>query len=488
MARLRFAPSPTGDIHIGTLRSALFNYIIAKKLNGKLILRIEDTDKKREIAGSIKNLLHTMKWAGIEFDEGPHIGGKFGPYTQSKRTKIYNKYSTELVKQGKAYYCFCSLERLDILKKEQAANKEAPRYDKHCKNLSQKEIEKKLETGESNVIRQIMPEKGEIRSLDRLRGEITFKVSDLEDHVLVKSDGTPTYQLANVIDDHLMKINLVVRGEEWIPSLPKNILLYEALGWQPPDFLHLPLMLNKNGGKLSKRQGDVSVENFRKKGYLKEAIINFCALQGWHPREEGKEIYSLDQIINKFEIADIGTSGAVFDAEKLDYLNGYYIRQLDVDTLTNYCLPHLKNNIKSTNNESKKSIDFIKKIVKLEQERLKKIVEIKDLTKFLFANSINYEPTLLLWKKMTKNDAEKSLQELITLLNIIPEESWNSNGIEEAIISHIRAKNGKIGYYLWPLRVSLTGKKASPSPFEIAEILGKKESLKRIEQGINALK
>lgn len=487
MLRLRFAPSPTGDIHIGTLRSALFNYIIAKKLNGKLILRIEDTDKKREVAGSVNNLMEVMNEIGIKFDEGPGFGGEFGPYTQSERSDIYKKYYTRLIEEKKAYYCFCSVERLEILRNEQQANKQAPKYDKHCKNLSEDEIKQKIESGNKYVIRQAMPNEDEIITNDRLRGKITFKVSDLDDQVLVKSNGTPTYQLANVIDDHLMQITTVVRGEEWISSLPKNVLLYMAFGWEVPEYIHLPLILNKNGGKLSKRNGDVSVESFQRKGYLNDALINFCALQGWHPKEEGKEVYKLDEIIKNFKITDIKTSGAIFDIEKLNYLNGHYIRQLDLDSLTEKCIPYLKDSISSTQNQSKKDISFIKKVVKLEQERLKQLSEIDKLTEYLFKDDLEYPEKLLIWKKTTSNEIKNNLTEILHLLKTVPNDSWTAVAIEESIVKHIRAKEGKIGNYLWPMRVSLSGKQASPGPFEIAEVLEKDESLKRIQYAINKI-
>ncbi|MBL7058475.1 glutamate--tRNA ligase [Patescibacteria group bacterium] len=487
MVRLRFAPSPTGNVHIGTLRTALFNFIIAKKLGGKLILRIEDTDKKREVGGSVDNLLKVMKWIGVEFDEGPHIAGEFGPYTQSQRFDMYKEYYIGLINEEKAYYCFCSPERLDIVRTEQQANKQAPRYDKHCRNLNPEEVQKKLKNNESYVIRQKMPEQCEIKVHDKLRGEICFHADDLEDQVLIKSDTTPTYQFANVVDDHLMQVSLVVRGEEWIPSLPKNILLYKAFGWTPPEFIHLPLILNKNGGKLSKRQGDVAVEDFRSKGYLKDTLINFCALQGWHPREEGKEIYSLNEIIDKFEINDIGISGAIFDTDKLDYLNGYYIRQLDSDNLTNICLPYLKENIQKTTNKKKQTIEYAKKVVVLEQERLKKLSEIGELTEFFFSDTLKYEPTLLIWKKSTKEETKNNLRQLYDTLKLIAEDNWTKDNLKEQIVSYIKEKEGKIGDYLWPMRASLTGKSASPDPFEVAEVLGKEESIKRILDGINLL-
>src|SRR5680860_362165 len=276
--RLRFAPSPTGFLHIGNLRTAFFGYLIAKSLGGKFILRIEDTDQKREVAGSATSLLKILAWVGIKFDEGPGIGGEYGPYIHTARLEVYKKLANELIEQGKAYRCFCSAERLTVMRAEQEKNKKPPRYDRTCRELSAAEIEQKINAGDNFVIRQKMPLTGEVLVFDELRGEIKFAAADLDDHVLIKSNGIPTYQFASVVDDHLMEISHVTRGDEWLASFPKNILLYQAFGWTPPKFIHLPLLLNKTGGKLSKRQGDVFVEQYKDKGYLPEACLNFCAI------------------------------------------------------------------------------------------------------------------------------------------------------------------------------------------------------------------
>jgi len=282
--RTRFAPSPTGFLHIGSLRTALFDYLLAKSNNGDFILRIEDTDQKRKVEGAIENLIDTLNWLGLKFDEGPGVGGKYGPYIQTERIDIYNKYIKELLNSGKAYHCFCSQNRLNNLREEQIKNKKAPRYDNHCRNLSKEKINEKIKSGKDFVIRQKMPLKGKTVVYDKLRGKIEFNNQELEDQVLIKSNGIPTYQFANVVDDYLMKITHVIRGTEWIPSLPKNILLYQLFGWDPPKFIHIPLTLNKNGGKLSKRHNDVAVEDYKKNGYLPEALLNFSALLGLHPK------------------------------------------------------------------------------------------------------------------------------------------------------------------------------------------------------------
>jgi len=469
MTRLRFAPSPTGSLHIGNLRNALFNFLIAKKLNGELILRIEDTDQKREVAGSTKNLINIMNWIGVNFDEGPYI--------QSERKEIYNKYIKDLLEKNGAYHCFCTPARLQKMREEQQAKKLPPRYDRACRDLRQDEIDKQIKTGAKFVIRQKMPTDGDIITKDYLRGEIKFQNSELDDHVLIKSDGMPTYQFANVIDDHEMQISHVVRGDEWISSLPKNILLYKSFLWEAPIYIHLPLILNKNGGKLSKRDNDTAVEDYRAKGYLPQAIINFCALQGWHPKDE-QETFTLEKLIKKFDLNGLKINPAIFDLEKLDYLNGWHIRRLDLDELTKLCVPFLE----KSNLIKKVDLDYIKNVVRLEQERMKKLSQISELTEFFFADELNYDAGLLVWKKMDKNDVMPRLKEVYDVLDKIPANTWTNNGIEEALVSHIQAKNGRVGEYLWPMRAALTGRKASPSPFDVAEVLGKEKSLSRIKK------
>ncbi len=494
--RTRFAPSPTGSLHIGSLRTALFAYLTAKSLGGEYILRIEDTDQKRLVPGAVESLLNILEWAGIKFDEGPHIGGNYGPYIQSERKEIYRKYYERLLEEGKAYRCFCTAERLTEMREVQQKRKLPPRYDKKCANLSVKEINERLKKREKYVIRQRMPESGEVLVNDELRGEIRFRAQDLEDHVLVKSDGLPTYHFALVVDDHLMEITHVVRGEEWIPSFPKHILLYKDFNWQPPKFIHMPLTLNKGGGKLSKRHGDVAVEQYRDKGYLPEALLNFCALLGWHPsrdalakinKPEDDEIFSLDEMVKIFDYRDMGTSAAVFDLEKLDFTNGYYIRQMDLDKLALMSKPFLADNLDKTAETDRKTISYIEKVVRLEQERMKKLSEVGELTEFFFVDSPEYDKDLLVWKKLTLEQVKNNLFELVELLEKVPEENWTEHSLEDAIISHLKSKDLKVGDYLWPMRVALTGHKASPGPFEVAGVLGKADSLKRLQAAVKKL-
>lgn len=474
--RLRFAPSPTGSLHIGSLRTALFSYVIAKSNEGKLILRIEDTDQAREVEGSQKHLIDILNWAGIYFDEGPHKNGDFSPYIQSQRQDKYDKYAKELLDSGHAYRCFCSSERLAEMRKKQQENKQAPKYDRHCRDLSEEEIKQKLENKESFVIRQKMPLEGGVKVKDELRGDINFKASDLDDQVLIKSDQMPTYQFASVVDDHLMEISHVTRGEEWLPSFPKNVLLYQAFNWEVPKFIHLPLILNKEGGKLSKRQNDVAVEDYKEQGYLPAALLNFSILLGWHPKDD-KEIMSLEEIIKIFKVNDMQISPAVFDREKLDYFNAYYLRQLSPESLLEKAKTFLQAyHLKDTT--------YLQKILVLEQSRIKKLDELPELIDFFFQDKLNYEPELLIWKKSTKEETKLHLQELHDFLDKIEESKWEEKHLEETIINYLKENEKKIGDYLWPLRVALTGRKNSPGPFEVASILNKETSLKRIERAI----
>lgn len=472
--RLRFAPSPTGFLHIGNLRTALFGYLIAKSQGGKFILRIEDTDEKREVEGAVKSLLDILNWIGIEFDEGPEIAGEFGPYIQSQRLEIYKKYSDKLLEEGKVYRCFCSAERLEKMRNDQAEAKLPPRYDRACRDLNPEDSLKRVEAGEKFVIRQKMPLSGEVKVFDELRGEIVFQAHDLDDHVLIKSNGVPTYQFASVVDDYLMKISHVTRGDEWLASYPKNILLYQAFNWQAPKFIHLPLLLNKTGGKLSKRQGDVFVEDYRAKGYIKEAIINFCVLLGWHPKGD-QEILSLEELKNDFAISGLGSSPAIFDLEKLDFFNAYYLRQKSEKELLDLAKAYLIEAELPTEGEK------LEKAFLIARDRLKKLSDAPEAIGFFFKKP-KAEENLIVWKNNTLESAKNNLAEVLEFISKIEESDWTKENLEEEVLAWIkREKEGKNGDYLWPLRTALSGLKNSPSPFEIAWVIGKEESLKRIK-------
>ncbi len=474
--RLRFAPSPTGFLHIGNFRVALFDYLIAKSLDGELILRIEDTDSKREVEGAAQKLIKILNSFDIKFDEGPHVGGPHAPYTQSERLDIYKKYTDQLLEEGKVYRCFCTEDRLTEMRSEQEANKLAPRYDRLCRSLSKEESNRRAAAGEPYVIRQKMPLEGKVSVHDELRGDITFDVADLDDQVLIKSNGVPTYQFANVIDDHTMEISHVTRGDEWLSSYPKNILLYQALGWEPPKFIHFPLVLNKEGGKLSKRKGDVFVEDYLTKGYLPEAIINFCALLGWHGKDD-KEIYSLEELTKAFNINGLGASPAIFDLERLDFFNGYYIRQKSITELAALCRPYL--------NDASIDQNRLEKIVGLAQDRMKKLSDITELTGFILTDNLEYESSLLIWKSLGLEEVKNNLKEVKGLLEKVTAENWNKAYLESYLMDYIKSNDKKVGDYLWPLRVSLSGLKNSPGPFEIADALEKDKTIQRIEAAIN---
>ena len=471
--RLRLAPSPTGFLHIGNLRTALFGYLLAKSMDGQFILRIEDTDEKREVVGAAESLVKVLNWIGIGFDEGPHLGGAYGPYIQSERKEIYHKYIEELLTRDGAYHCFCSADDLTKMREEQQAEKLPPRYDRRCRNLSKEEVAKRIAAGETYIIRQKLPLDGEVIVHDELRGDISFQCADLEDHALIKSNGVPTYQFASVVDDHLMEISHVTRGDEWLPSFPKNILLYRAFGWEAPVFIHLPLILNKTGGKLSKRQGDVFVEQYRERGYLPEALINFCALLGWHPKHD-KEILSLTELEQEFAINGMGASPAVFDEEKLDYYNAWYIRQKTDQELLDLTREYLP---------AGETEGYLLKVITTVKDRLKHLPEIKELANFYFGESLDYDVSLLIWKSVPASEIKNNLTELLARLEM---EEWDIE-LESRVVAWLKESDKKLGDYLWPLRVALTGQKASPGPFEVALVLGKERAIARIKQAISKL-
>ncbi len=498
--RVRFAPSPTGYLHIGSLRTALYNFLYAKKNKGDYFLRIEDTDQKRIIPDAISKLFESLKWADILHSEGVFVDkkgeviekGNYGPYIQSKRLKIYQKYAKELVKKGKAYYCFCTPERLDNLRAIQEKAKLAPAYDKLCrKDVPLEEAEKRIANGEKHVIRFDVPEMGETEFHDAVRGKISFANKNLDDFVILKSDGYPTYHLAHVVDDHLMETTLVFRGEEWLPSTPKHILMFQAFGWEAPEYGHLCVILNKETKKkLSKRDGDVSVEDFRKYGYLPEAVVNFIALLGWNPKTQ-QEIFSLAELADEFEVSKLNKAGAIFDREKLNWMNGMYIRKKDIKDLVRLCRPYLEKY------EEKLSDEYLEKIVTIERERMHKLSDIAEGSEIYF-NAPNYEKEMLFWKKMVSEEIHQSLQKSLKVIGDIEEDEWNLENLKNKLINAADPRPLRIakqvgqakdrGAFLWPLRVALTGKEKSPSPWEVAWVIGRKKTIERINKGIELVK
>jgi len=503
--RVRFAPSPTGYLHIGSLRTALYNYLFAKKNGGTFFLRLEDTDRKRYVEGSAEKLIESLEWAGIRYEEGiyqkAHVlddktmginspnypgiieVGDFGPYVQSERLGLYKKYAEELVAKGSAYYCFCEPERLDKLREEQTANKQAPMYDRYClRNVSEEEINKNLKSKCAYTIRFKVPTDEIIEFEDLIRGKVSINSNTINDQVLLKSDGFPTYHLASIVDDHLMMTTHVLRAEEWLPSTPIHIMLYKAFGWEIPNFAHLPLLLSTDKKKLSKRMGDVAVEDYVKKGYSKEAIINFVALLGWHPGEgDTQEIYSMDELEKTFDIKRVHKAGAVFDLQKLDWLNAQYIKKLSIDELYQKSLEFFaQKDFYNNASEEKKSEEYVKKVLTVEQERLAKMSEVGESNKFFFSD-INYDKSLLRWKDMSDEALEESLEKSKSVLESIDENDWEIKNIEEKLFA---AAGDKKGDLLWPLRACLSGEQKSPSPMQLAWVLGKKESLNRLENAI----
>lgn len=477
--RTRFAPSPTGYMHIGNLRTALYTYLIAKHDNGKFILRIEDTDRERLVADATAVIFDTLKSTGLIHDEGPDIGGPVGPYIQSERKEIYIKYAKELVATGKAYYCFCSKERLDILKVNSEALKRPFKYDKHCVDLSQAEIEEKLKEGIPYVIRQNNPNTGTTTFDDVIYGKISVDNSELDDMILIKSDGFPTYNFANVVDDHLMGITHIVRGNEYLSSTPKYNKLYEAFGWDIPVYVHCPPIMKDAHTKLSKRNGDASFQDLISKGYLKEAILNFIALLGWKPEGEN-EIFTLDQLVKLFDYKSINKAPAVFDTTKLRWMNSEYIKKMSIEAFHAAALPYYKTAIKNSN------IDLFE-VSKILQTRVEVFGEIPEMVDF-FDELPDYDISLYVHKKM-KTNLENSLVSLKASLPILESlEVWNYDNICNTLTSLAKELEVKNGVVLWPLRTAISGKKFTPGgAYELAYIIGKEETIKRIKIGIEAI-
>ncbi|NLK73732.1 MAG: glutamate--tRNA ligase [Clostridiales bacterium] len=486
--RTRFAPSPTGRMHVGNLRTALYAYLIAKHENGSFVLRIEDTDKERYVEGAVDIIYRTLQGTGLIHDEGPDKDGGYGPYVQSERFAkgIYLEYAKQLVEKGAAYYCFCSKERLGTLKStigsedgdEDNEVKEITKYDKHCLHLSKEEIEEKLANKVPFVIRQNIPVQGTTTFKDVIFGEISVKNEELDDMILIKSDGYPTYNFANVVDDHLMKITHVVRGNEYLSSTPKYTRLYQDFGWEEPVYIHCPLITNEEHKKLSKRSGHSSYEDLLEQGFVSEAIVNFVALLGWSP-QSNKEIMSLEELIEEFDYNNINKAPAVFDMVKLRWMNGEYIKNMEFDKYYSLALPYIKEVIK-------KDLD-LRKIATLVKTRIETFCDIKDMIDF-FEELPDYDIAIYTHKKM-KTTAESSLgvlQELLPRFEAL--DDYSEDNIENVIMTYIKEKEIKNGQGLWPIRTAVSGKQSTPGgAYEIMSIIGKEESLSRIKKAIEKL-
>ena len=479
--RTRFAPSPTGRMHVGNLRTALYAYLIAKHEGGDFILRIEDTDQERYVEGAVDIIYRTLEKTGLIHDEGPDKDGGVGPYVQSERQKagIYLEYAKKLIEKGKAYYCFCDKERLAGLKSQIVEGKEITVYDKHCLSLSKEEVEEKLKAGVPYVIRQNNPTEGTTTFHDEIYGDITVDNSELDDMILIKSDGYPTYNFANVVDDHLMGITHVVRGNEYLSSSPKYNRLYEAFGWEVPVYVHCPLITDEEHHKLSKRCGHSSYEDLIEQGFLTEAVVNFVALLGWSPSESNEEIFSLEELARVFDYHHMSKSPAVFDYTKLKWMNGEYIKAMDDTAFYEKAEPFLKQVIT-------KDMDF-KKIAAMVKTRIEVFPDIPALVDF-FEELPEYDPAMYVHKKM-KTSLESSLEVLRELLPILEEqEDYSNDALYRLLLSYVEKKGCKNGYVLWPVRTAVSGKQMTPAgATEIMELLGKKESIARIKKGIELL-
>ena len=477
--RTRFAPSPTGRMHVGNLRTALYAYLIAKHEGGDFLLRIEDTDQERYVEGAVDIIYHTLAETGLIHDEGPDKDGGCGPYVQSERQAagIYMKYAKELVEKGKAYYCFCDKERLESLKQE-VAGKEIIVYDKHCLHLSKEEVEANLAAGKPFVIRQNTPTEGTTRFVDEIYGVIEVPNAELDDMILIKSDGYPTYNFANVVDDHLMGITHVVRGNEYLSSAPKYNLLYEAFGWDVPVYVHCPLITNEEHKKLSKRSGHSSYEDLIDQGFLTEAVVNYVALLGWCPTDN-REIFSLPELVEAFDYHHMSKSPAVFDINKLKWMNGAYIKAMDFDKFYERARPILKETIH-------RDLD-LKKIAGMVKTRIEVFPDIKDLVDF-FEAVPEYDSSMYVHKKM-KTTEESSLTVLQEILPVLEsQEDYSNDALYETLVAFAKEKGYKNGYVLWPIRTALSGKQMTPAgATEILEVLGKEESIKRIQAAIEKL-
>jgi nondiscriminating glutamyl-tRNA synthetase len=483
--RVRFAPSPTGYVHIGGLRTALYNYLFAAQQNGTYLLRIEDTDRTRLVEGAVENIIEALDWTGIHHNEGPFVDdegnlkekGDFGPYIQSNRLEIYQKYIEQLLESGHAYHCFCTKERLDKLRSDQKVMGKITKYDGLCRGISLADARKRVAEGEPHVIRLKLPANHDIVFNDLVRGRVSVNTDDMDDQVLMKSDGFPTYHLAVIVDDHLMGITHIIRGEEWVPSTPKHVYTYEAFGWEAPQFVHLPNILNRDKKKLSKRQGDVAVGDFKKKGYLPEALVNYIAMVGWAP-EDNQEIMSMEELIEKFSLDRVSKSGGVFDVDKLNWVSAHYIREADIDRLTRLCIPYLKEAGLISEKDCKERHDWIRLVVKVSRDNLSYLSQIGDEAKIFFGKEVAVE----------NDEAMELLQmeHVPGLLRVLKEKVKQAEIIDaefgKAIFKTLKKETGVKGKNLFmPVRIALTGQMHGPEMVEIIEVLGKDTIIERID-------
>jgi glutamyl-tRNA synthetase len=479
--RVRFAPSPTGHPHVGGIRTALFNWLLARHTGGTFILRIEDTDVTRKVEGAVEYIMEGLRWLGLEWDEGPEAGGDYGPYFQSQRLPLYQEAAKRLVDQGNAYYCYCPPERLEAMRREQTARKQPPGYDRCCRELPADERARREVGDAARVVRFKVPREGQTAFRDIVYGDVAFENSTIDDFVMLKSDGYPTYHLANVVDDHAMQISHVIRGEEWISSTPRHLLMYQALGYEPPQYAHAPLILGPDRSKLSKRHGDVSILEFRENGYLPEAMFNFIVLIGWS-LDDRTEIMTRQQLIDNFSLERIGKTGAVFNRDKLEWMNGVYIRSLAVDDLAQRALPFLEKGLPGVALD----MEYVRRIMPLVQERTKRLTELPDLTRFFFVEELEYDPATLIAKNMTTDGTIRALEISLGRLKALP--AYDEAALEGLLRPLAEELGLKAGQLFSVLRTAVTGETATPPLFQTMVVLGKERCVKRIAEAIEKLK
>jgi glutamyl-tRNA synthetase len=482
--RVRFAPSPTGRPQVGNIRTAMFDWLFARHTGGMFILRIEDTDIARIAPGALEAIMEGLRWLGLDWDEGPEVGGDYGPYFQSQRLDLYKAAADRLVAQGDAYYCYCSPERLDSMRKEQTARRQPPGYDRACRNLSREECSRREAEGIRPVVRFKVPDEGRTGFTDAIYGDVVFENRTIDDFVMFKSDGYPTYHLANVVDDHAMKISHVIRGEEWISSTPRHLLMYKAFGYEPPQYIHTPLILGPDRAKLSKRHGATSILEYRDQGYLPEAMLNFLVLIGWS-LDDKTEIMTRQQLIDGFSLERIGKTGAVFNTEKLDWMNGLYIRGLSIGDFTGRALPFLDKGLPAS---VKRPLDvsYVRSIMPLVQERTKKLTDLPSLTRFFFVEELEYDPALLIAKNMTPEATLSALEISLDRLSKIP--VFDEPALEALLRPLAGELKLKAGQLFSILRTAVTGETATPPLFQTMVVLGKERCLRRLGEAIKKLR
>jgi len=481
--RVRFAPSPTGEPHVGNIRTALFDWLFARHCGGKFILRIEDTDVARRVEGAVESILNSLRWLGLDWDEGPEVGGDYGPYFQSERLPLYSEAAERLIAQGNAYYCYCSPQRLEEMRAEQVSRKQPPGYDRLCRDLTEAERKQKEAEGITPVVRFKAPQEGQVKFTDLIRGELVFENSVMDDFVLLKSDGYPTYHLASVVDDHAMEISHVIRAEEWISSTPRHLLLYQAFGFEPPQFVHHSIIMGPDRSKLSKRHGAVSIVEYYRQGYLPQTMVNFLALLGWS-LDDKTELMPRQELVDNFSWERVSRTAGVFNRDKLDWMNGVYIRSLSADEFFDAVQPYLMTD-ELTGKAVISNEQYVRNVLPLIQERARTLTEVTELTQFFFVGELEYDASLLIGKKMTREATVQALEASQHSLNDLA--AFDEESLEAVLRPLAVELELKTGQLFGTLRVAVTGRTATPPLFQTVAVLGKERCLKRIRAALDAL-